>query len=261
MTNEPRWLLAPNPSPMTLDGTRTYIVGERAPVVIDPGPDIGEHVESILRSLAGATPTAILVTHAHSDHGGAASSLSRATGAPVCMARGALVDGRPPVEVDGFVEAGATVATDAGTLRVVPTPGHAPEHIAIHWTRSGESVGGALFVGDLMMGEGDTALVAPPEGDLRMYLESLARVESLAPERAYPAHGPTIEDPAGAVRRYRRHRLDRIRQVRAALGDGPIDSEQLVDRVYGAELDSRLRRAAAGSLQAIIHYLEGSRRE
>lgn len=258
MTSEPRWLLAPNPSPMTLDGTRTYIVGERAPVVIDPGPDIDDHVESILRSLAGAVPAAILLTHSHSDHSGAAPALSRATGAPVRMARGALADNGPRVEVDRFVEAGEELATDAGTLRVVPTPGHTPEHIAVHWTTAGAPAGGSLFVGDLMMGEGDTALVAPPEGDLRIYLESLARVESLAPERIYPAHGPPIEDPVEAVERYRRHRYARIEQVRAALASagGPVEAERLVDRVYGKGLDPRLRRAAVGSLEAIIRYLE-----
>jgi glyoxylase-like metal-dependent hydrolase (beta-lactamase superfamily II) len=255
----PRWLLAPNPSVMTLDGTRTYIIGEREPVVIDPGPDIAAHVAAIVQTLDGAVPSAILLTHSHADHGGGAAALSRATGAPVRMAPGAPAGSPAGLEIERFLEPGELLATDAGVLRIVPTPGHTPEHVAIHWTLDGEERGGAVFVGDLMMGEGDTALVAPPEGNLLAYLNSLTTVESLAPERVYPAHGPPIDDPGEAVNRYRRHRETRIDQVRAALEEsaGPVNPGDLVRRIYGDGLDPRLRRAAAGSIQAIIHYLEG----
>ena len=137
---EPRVLQAANPSPMTLDGTRTFIVGRERPVVIDPGPDAPRHLDAIERALGGAVPVAILLTHAHGDHADAAAPLAARTGAPVW--RGSDGD---------------EVNTDAGPLRAIATPGHTPEHLAFLWDRQ-------LFAGDAFMGGSDTTLVAPPEG-------------------------------------------------------------------------------------------------
>ena len=223
-----RILLAPNPSPMTLDGTQTYVVGHRRPAVIDPGPDDPTHLEAILRVLDGAVPTAILLTHDHPDHAALADKLATETGAPVS---------REDVE------------TDAGSIRAVPTPGHTPDHVCFAWE-------GAWFVGDLFMGEGDTTLVASPEGDLAAYLESLERVREAAPRVLYPAHGPAISDSAEAVARYQRHREERIAQLREAVQrTGSMDPDALVRAVYGAGLNPALRSAARGSLQAILDYL------
>lgn len=231
-----RSLLAPNPSPMTLEGTRTFIVGDRQPVVIDPGPAIDAHVDAITRTLDGVTPTAILVTHAHADHADAAEALSRATGAPI------WIGGHDEIE------------TDAGVLRFVSTPGHTPDHVAIAWP-----AGNAVFVGDLLMGTGDTTLVASPEGDLRAYLASLDILERIGASAFHPAHGPTIRDPDAALARYRRHRRDRIEQVRTALASGlPAEADTLLEPVYGASLVPSLRDAARGSLEAILEYLRTS---
>ena len=249
--SEPRTLLAPNPGPMTLDGTRTYVVGHARPAVIDPGPDDGGHVRAILDALGGAIPVAILLTHAHADHSAAAPVLAGATGAPVLAAPGAFHPLLPDGAVARWLNGGDSIETDAGELVVIPTPGHAPDHVAFHHPPTG-----ALFVGDAFMGEGDTTLVSPPEGDLTDYLETLDRVAALAPSVLYPAHGPPLADPAEAVARYRRHREDRIGTVvRALRRTGPATPEALVDEVYGAELDPRLRTAAAGSLHAIFAYL------
>jgi glyoxylase-like metal-dependent hydrolase (beta-lactamase superfamily II) len=232
---KPRWLLAPNPSPMTLDGTRTFIVGERRPVVIDPGPAIEAHVDAIVRELGGVTPGAIVVTHSHPDHAGAADALSRATGAPIWLG------GRDRIE------------TDAGAIEFVSTPGHTPDHVVIHW-----AAGNAVFVGDLLMGVGDTTLVAPPEGDLRHYLASLDVLGAMSARTFYPAHGPPITEVSVALERYRRHRMERIEQVRSALAIGlPADPGMLADHVYGADLDPRLGDAARGSIEAILAYLAG----
>lgn len=253
-----RTLLAGNPSPMTLDGTRTFVVGRERPAVIDPGPDDAAHRAALEAALAGRRPAAILLTHAHPDHAEGAAALARRTGGEVLMARGALSP-LPEGVVDRWIGEGAEVETDAGTLRAVATPGHAPEHLAFHWEGASAPAGGALFVGDLLMGSGDTTLVSPPEGDLRAYLRSLDRVEEVGAGVLYPAHGEPIERVREALERYRAHRRVRIEQVEAALRGRPgATSEELVDLVYGAELHPALRAAAKGSLEAILHYLRGT---
>lgn len=250
-----RVLLAPNPSPMTLDGTRTYLVGRSRPVVIDPGPDHPGHLAALEAALGGVRPAAILLTHGHADHAAAVPELARRTGAPVLMGRGALRSTLPPSAVTRWIADGNEVESDAGSLRVVATPGHAPEHLAFHWGQGPR--GGAVFVGDHLMGEGDTTLVAPPEGDLAAYLESLERLRPLGAGVLYPAHGPPITDPAAALDRYAEHRRVRIEQVYAALRDGgPARPAGLVRRVYGPELHPGLARAAEGSVRAILGYLE-----
>jgi glyoxylase-like metal-dependent hydrolase (beta-lactamase superfamily II) len=249
-------LRADNASPMTLDGTRTFVVGRDRPVVIDPGPDHPAHLDAVVAALGGARPAAILLTHAHPDHAAAAPILAMRTGAPVRMARGALHPVPPPGEAVHWLADGEVVKTDAGPLRAVATPGHAPEHLVFVWTGAPAPAGGAVFVGDLLMGEGDTTLVAPPEGDLAAYLASLDRVGRLRPDVLYPAHGPPLRDPEEAVARYRAHREARLEQVRQALRAHPGgDADALVDAVYGAELHPALRRAARGSIQAMLHLL------
>lgn len=250
-----RQILAPNPSPMTLDGTVTYIVGDRKPVVIDPGPEMDTHIDRILQSLAGATPIALILTHAHPDHVGAAPALAAATGAPIWMAPGALGDIFPIPPVDRYLAPAESIRTDAGSVTVIPTPGHAPEHIALAWRDRNRKT--RVFVGDLMMGVGDTALVEPPEGNLRQYLESLDRIQELRPESILPAHGPPISDPDAVIDRYRKHRYERIRQVEGALREAESTHlDTLLEVVYGSGIDPRLRRAAAGSLRAILEFLD-----
>ncbi|HVG45695.1 MAG TPA: MBL fold metallo-hydrolase [Longimicrobium sp.] len=246
-----RTVLAPNSGPMTLDGTRTFIVGCERPAVIDPGPSAGGHLDAILAALEGRTPVAILLTHAHGDHAELAEPLAVRTGAPVMIAPGAAHPEDDERVAWRWLEDGDAIHTDVGTLQVVATPGHAPDHVAFHWHDRG-----AVFVGDLFMGEGDTTLVAPPEGDLAAYLRSLDRVASLSPTVLYPAHGPPLADPAEAVARYRRHRETRIEQVVQALRRaGPSRPRELLDAVYGADLHPSLRGAAEGSLHAILGYL------
>jgi glyoxylase-like metal-dependent hydrolase (beta-lactamase superfamily II) len=245
-----RMLLAPNPGAMTLDGTRTFIVGRERPVVIDPGPADAAHLAAILAALDGAAPAAILLTHSHGDHSALARTLADETGAELRMHPGA-VSGYAPAKIDRWLAAGEVIGTDAGDLRVVATPGHAPEHVVFHHPASG-----AVFAGDHFMGQGDTTLVSPPEGDLAAYLQSLDRVAALSPSLLLPAHGPPIADAAAAIERYRRHRETRIEQVVHALRRaGPSRTAGLVDAVYGAELNPALRLAAQGSLEAIVGYL------
>jgi glyoxylase-like metal-dependent hydrolase (beta-lactamase superfamily II) len=247
---------AGNPSPMTLDGTRTYVVGRAKPAVIDPGPADLAHLEAVARALGGHTPVAVLLTHSHADHAAGALSLAEATGAPVMMAAGALSMPFDAQKVGRWLKDGDTVETDVGTLRAVATPGHAPEHLCFLWTGGEAPEKGALFVGDHLMGMGDTVLVAPPEGDLGIYVESLHRLDAMEAEVMYPAHGGVIRDPSVTVERYIRHREERIGQVvRALRRAGPSSAARIVDAVYGAELDPALRQAAEASLGAILAFL------
>lgn len=249
--SEPRVVLAPNPSPMTLDGTRTYLIGTERPAIIDPGPADPRHLRATLQALGGAIPVAILLTHTHADHAAGAAVLARRTGAPVQAAPGALslpdgLEWKPLGE-------GGVVDTDAGPLLTFATPGHTPDGLSWLWRAEGAD---ALFVGDLMMGEGDTTLVAPPDGDLCDYLRSLERVRELAPAAIFPAHGPPLRDPAAAVERFRRHRLERIDAAWEALRRaGAARPAELLGAVYGDAVPPALRGAAEASLRAVLEYL------
>jgi glyoxylase-like metal-dependent hydrolase (beta-lactamase superfamily II) len=232
----PRVVTAANPSPMTLDGTHTYLVGRRRVAVIDPGPALAAHREAIVE-VVGDGEAEILLTHGHPDHAAGAAALAERLGAPVRAAAAGVVDGR-------------RFTTDGGELVAVATPGHAPDHYAFHWPDAG-----AVFVGDLMMGGQDTTLVAPPEGDLGAYLSSLERVRSLRADVLYPAHGPPFRDAPAAIAAYMAHRRDREARVVAALQEGPLSVDALVDAVYGGELDARLREAARGATHAYLRHL------
>ncbi len=234
----PRRLRAPNPSPLTLDGTWTHLVGAHRVAVVDPGPDLPAHVDAIVDAVGGGRVAAILLTHLHPDHAGAAPNLSRRTGAPVrCFGHGTLAEGD-------------VVETDQGPLTTLATPGHTADHAAFHWPAAS-----AVFCGDLMLGGQDSALVAPPDGDLGRYLASLRRLRALEPSVIYPAHGEPFEDPRAALDRYVEHRSERLRQALDALAAGPAGLDTLVDRVYGPALAPGLRAAAAGAMRAYLDHL------
>ena len=235
-----RTVLAPNASAMTLEGTRTYLLGRARVVVIDPGSGDPAHLDAVADLVGDGVLASVVVTHAHPDHEDGADALAERFGAPVRMQkRGTLADGD-------------TVTTDAGELRAVATPGHTPDHTALF------SPGpGLLFCGDLMMGGHDTALVAPPEGRLGPYLASLQRVRALEPKVIYPAHGPAFRNPGPVLERYIRHRELRLDQVRRALKAGVRGTDGLLDAVYGDSLIPELRDAAAAALKAYLEHLQG----
>lgn len=234
-----RVLLAPNASPMTLDGTRTHLVGHRRVAVIDPGSEHPAHLAAIAAAVADAPVSAVLVTHQHTDHAAGAESLARRLRTTVRSIR------------RGNLAGGDVIVTDDGALVTVTTPGHTPDHVSFHWP-----VHSAVFCGDLMMGGMDTALVGAPEGRLADYLDSLELLRALDVHTIYPAHGPPIEDAPAALDRYVRHRADRQVQVLAAWSAGARSPEELVVAVYGPDLDATgLGSVAATAVEAYLVHL------
>lgn len=247
---------ADNPGPMTLDGTRSYVLrapGSASCVVVDPGPDDERH----LATLAEVGPVElVLVTHRHADHTAGSARLHALTGAPVRAADPEHCHGGEPLR------GGETI--DAAGLRidVLATPGHTADSVSFVVTvpdgaRSNEPV---VLTGDTVLGQG-TTVIAEPDGSLRDYLASLDLLERAGDGQVgLPGHGPGIADLGVAVRAYRAHRLERLDQVRAALlalGRSPGDAaaaDDVVAHVY-ADVDPSVRRAARQSVVAQLAYL------
>ena len=244
---------APNPGPMTLDGTNTWILGDPshgAPVVVDPGPLISEHLDVIMDQ-AGGRIAEIVLTHRHLDHSESTATLAARAACGVRAADrdfrigGAGLDGHDRIEVSGAV------------LEVVETPGHTSD------SRSLMIIGAdgvtRLLTGDMVLGRG-TTVIMHPDGNLGAYLDSLQVMQALVAERGVseilPGHGPVVTDPAGWLAFYREHRMERLDQVRAALSAGDQSPEEVVARVY-ADVDRTVWPAATLSVRAQLSYLAG----
>jgi glyoxylase-like metal-dependent hydrolase (beta-lactamase superfamily II) len=221
-----RVVTAPNPGPMTFTGTRSYIVGEGEVAVIDPGPDDPAHVDAVASATGGAVK-GIVLTHSHADHAGAVDALVDRLGGGV---RVVLPEG------DGEV----------GPFRVLSTPGHAPDHVCL-------LLGRILFTGDTVLGEG-SVFVAPGEGSLAAYLDSLRRLRSLPLAVLCPGHGPYVWDPAAKLDEYIAHRLDRERRLIEALDAGLRSRDELLDAAW-SDAPAQLRDFAGLSLASHLEKL------
>lgn len=147
---------------------------------------------------------------------------------------------------------GDRVPTDEGDLVVVETPGHSRDHLAIQWLEAD-----AVFVGDLLLGRGNTTWVGEYLGCVQDYLASLERIRELDPSILYPTHGPPIQDPQVVLNRYRRHRLERLRQVEEARAGYPhADPRELAERIYGGEIPEKLQKAALSAVEAALYHLD-----
>lgn len=245
-----RRLVATNPSFMTGPGTNTYILGRERFVIIDPGPAEGRHIERILAATNGAIDR-VLVTHTHRDHSPGARALVEATEAPVygMLARD---DGHQDLtfKPDRVLSDNDTIAFDAGTIRALHTPGHASNHLCYLLKDAG-----LLFTGDHLM-QGSTVVIAPPDGDMKAYLDSLARLQREPVTRLAPGHGLTIEDAQAEIAHIIAHRLKREAKVLATVEEfAPASIDALVVRVYD-DVDPRVHALAKSSLLAHLQKLE-----
>jgi glyoxylase-like metal-dependent hydrolase (beta-lactamase superfamily II) len=211
-------VLAPNPGIRELEGTNTWVVGDPPAIVIDPGPDLPEHLREVERT-AGRVDV-IALTHDHPDHAPGAARLASWTGARVLGAR--------PSEGWEPARDGDTIASGGVRLDVLATPGHAPDHLAFF-----ERGTRALFTGDAVLGRG-TSVIDPPEGDLVAYLRSLRRMLELSPRTIYPGHGPVALNATAKLEEYLDHRAIREEQVLSTLAEGPRTSAEIVAAIYEA---------------------------
>jgi glyoxylase-like metal-dependent hydrolase (beta-lactamase superfamily II) len=245
-----QFILAPNPGPMSLDGTNSYVLrapGSAGAVVVDPGPLDEAH----LQALAGAGPVKlILITHRHADHTAGSARLHQLTGAPVRAADPFHCHGSGTVLQDGEVLSAAGVE-----VRVMATPGHTSDSVCFHLPSDGPQ--GSVLTGDTILGRG-TTMLDYPDGALGDYLASLDRLESLGSATVLPAHGPVLPSLEAIVRAYRDHRQERLSQIRAALDSLGRDAAagDVADVVY-ADVDPSVRRAAETSVAAQLDYLRG----
>ncbi|HZF42462.1 MAG TPA: MBL fold metallo-hydrolase [Sphingomonadaceae bacterium] len=251
-----RRVLARNPSPFTQTGTQTHIVGAGEVAVVDPGPDLPEHVAAVLSATAGERIGAILVTHTHRDHSPAAAALRAATGAPVVGCAPLTTPGGGWGESvdaaygpDRVLEDGEAVTGGDWTLRAVATPGHMSNHLCFAWDEAR-----ALFSGDHVMGW-STSVILPPDGHMGDYLASLHKLAAREDRVYYPAHGEPVDEPAKLVRGLLAHRRARETQIVRTLETGPADVAALVARNY-PRLDPALIPAAGASVLAHLIHLE-----
>lgn len=274
-------VVAPNPSFMTGAGTNSYVLGGReAALVVDPGPDDPVHRDRLLQTAPGPVRY-VVVTHHHEDHAPGAAPLAALEGATV-LAGGARGGFRP----DGELHDGDVVAVPGWRLVAVETPGHASDHVCFVATpepaaggsgalggaalAGGGATGGpppqesvppawptpVLFSGDHILG-GTTVVVPPPDGDMAAYLHSLHKLAALRPPigTIAPGHGDLIADPAAMIASYVSHRLERERQVLAALSArGSATTAELVDDIYTTR-PGPLHQAAEISVWAHLRKL------
>jgi len=230
-----RRILAPNPGVMTGPGTNTYLVGIDEVVVVDPGPDDDAHLDAIL-GCGGDRIRWVVCTHTHPDHHPLTGRLAASTGAEVLA-----FDARDGLSIDRELRDGDLIEATEFRLRAVHTPGHASNHLC--YLVEEERL---LFSGDHVM-EGSTVVIAPPDGDMAAYLDSLERLRTMRPKlRAIaPGHGHLIEDPAAKLTEYIEHRLAREQQVVAVLGElgGEATAAELVERIYIGLVDELVPRA------------------
>ncbi len=257
-----RRVIANNPGPFTFTGTGTYIVGRGDVAVIDPGPDMPDHLDAILRATRGERVSHILVTHHHLDHSPLATALAAATGAPTY---GCAV-AHPPTQDDIVVEAGydaftpdisvcggTTIAGAGWTMEAIPTPGHTSNHICYALAQEN-----ALFSGDHIMGW-STTVITPPDGDMGDYLASLELIKARGFSILWPTHGPPVREVTPFIDAYIAHRREREAQIIAELAAGETSIERMVPRMYAA-VDPRLYPPAARSvLAAMIELVRSGR--
>lgn len=257
-----RRVIANNPGPFTYTGTGTYIIGSGKVAVIDPGPDRDAHMDALLTELNGETVTHILITHTHSDHSGLAMKFAQQTGAPLYgygphpirekeydapdLDEGADRSYTPDV----LIKDGDVLEGPDWRIETLHTPGHLSNHLCFASPQHK-----ALFTGDHIMGWA-TTVVAPPDGDMGAYLDSLDLLLARDDTVYYPTHGAPIENPSRFVRAVRTHRLMRDAQIIEQIKKGRTRIKDITAAMY-QDVDKRLHGAAA--LNVLAHLIRLAR--
>lgn len=254
---------AANGGPFTFHGTNSYVVGEGAVAIVDPGPEDAAHLEALLSAVGGRRVEAILLTHTHRDHTALVPRLRAATGAPVLGARafhapqGEIVDGAPSLDAaldrglvfDAELSDGWTARFGGLDICAIATPGHAADHVA--FAVGGE---GVLLSGDHVMAW-STSVVAPPDGSMQAYMASLDTLLARSDSLYLPGHGGPVRRPSAFVRGLRAHRRMREAAILERLSAGDRTLAQIVAAIYRG-LDPNLVGAAGLSVLAHLSDLE-----
>ena len=215
------WVRADNPSPMTLEGTNTWLLGRDPCFVVDPGPLLEAHVDAVVAEAeARGGAGGIALTHGHADHTDAVEAVRERLGAP-------------PVATEG----------DLGPLRAVATSGHSPDHVAWVW-------GAVCCTGDAVLGEGSVFVST----DLAAYLDALRVLRALDLDLLLPGHGPPVTDAAAKLDEYVAHRLEREQRLLDALARGSRTVDELLDDAW-SDAPRALRLPAAVTLAAHLDKL------
>lgn len=248
-----RRVCAGNSGFMTGPGTNTYLVGDEAVVVIDPGPDDDAHLTAVADAAAGRARW-VLVTHNHPDHSRGARRLAERLGVPI-YAHGAQLQGVRDTAFapDETLADGDTIGSGDARLRCLHTPGHAADHLCFL-----QEATGLLFAGDHVM-EKVTVVIAPPDGDMQAYLDSLARLKREPIHAILPGHGGRMDEPPATFDAIVEHRLARERQVLDALAAGPTGIDAMVAAFY-PELPEAVQAVAAWQIHAHLLKLEAEAR-
>ncbi len=249
-------VLAHNPSAFTYFGTQSYLIGETEVAVVDPGPDLPEHLDALERAIGGRPVVAIMCTHTHRDHSPAARPLAERAKAPImgCAPLSLETVGpRADAAFDGdyapdrILADGESIAVDGKAITAVATPGHTSNHLCFAYE-------GALLTGDHVMGW-STTVVVPPDGDMADYMRSLDKLRNREDRICYPAHGPAVTNPKQYVRHLLGHRMQREKQILRLVGEQARAIPDIVAKAYPG-LDPRLTVAAGGSVLAHLVDLE-----
>ena len=235
---------APNKSPFTAEGTVTHIIGQKELAVIDPGPLNDEHLHNLLNIIDGRIVKAILISHTHLDHSPLGAKLSALTNAPImgCMPYQAMVHPHKEQGLDAshdkdyaphqILQDGAIIESREWGLEAITTPGHAANHMC--FALKGE---GVLFSGDHVMGW-STSIIAPPDGNMRDYINSLEKLLQREEDIYLPAHGDALLNKAkGYTRALKGHRLMRENMILDMMNEATskdiISLEALLKKIYG----------------------------
>ena len=240
-------VLAPNPGLMTGPGTNTYVVNPGKATVIDPAMDDPGYLDAVME--AAGQVEQILVTHRHPDHVGGIAPLVERTGAPV-RAWGTADAGGLPVDQ---IEDGNEIMAGGAALTALYTPGHASDHLCFFLDSAA-----TLFSGDNILGEG-TAVIAPPDGNMGDFMNSLQRLTDLRIHRIFPGHFRPLDGGNEVIEQLIQHRRDREAMIVDALADGPLSIEEIVERVY-VDTPPQLHPVARYSVEAHLDMLRADGR-